>query len=1079
MFRKSVTVLVIFVLLVGLMVTVQTPKSALSATLWVNVQDLPYNGPNANVSQNSTTSLQASLGIDSLGRPHVAWVDDGMNGATDIFYVKWNGTQWVNAQGQAYPANSANISNTRRASVNPSLALDANDRPHIVWCDGTWGNNYELVYVHWNGTNWLIDNNATYDGTANCRIMPSGSNDSFHPSLRLDSNGLPHVSFERIQGARPTEVCYGRLATAGTSDWVNHAGVSWTGANVIVSQTTNAVSEYPSLALDSSNRPHISWQDRGFGASYEIAYVRSNGTNWLTASGAVWTPNSPNVSKNIGVSIRPSLEIDSNDRPHIAWSDNTSTGSSQEIYYVRWDGSNWVDISGAGYSGGSNANITNNFGDSLTPSLELDNNNNPHISWSDLSWSNEEMCYMYWNGTGWVGANRSAYDALTGANVIVSANTGLSQAPHLILDAFDMPHIAWQDNSYNTNWEILYVRLTLNFTATVTMTKAVDSDGDDDYADDGAPVPGGATLSYRINWSINNPDNDPLVNAFITDIIPNGSSYIAGSATPTANLSYSTNGGASWIPGEPPNGSPGGTILRWTITSNANQIFYFDVLLDLPFNPAFSPVCNSAVFRHRYDRGIPVTSNRVCNTIGNIGFTKIASKSDYFYEEDIVFTLRVDCRFGAATNVVVTDTFPVELIYISSTQPVSVVGNVITWNVGNMALSDVATCEITFRLISDYQFGGTPLTVTNNAVCTTLEYEPIPGSATVTIHKTELIITKTVNKQLFTKKETVVFNIIVRNLGTEQFTGVVLTDEFPSVLTLLSSTPPPTNTSEAALIYNIGTVLPGEIYEFELSFAINENKIMGEETLYYKNTAILASNELEPLESEAVFAILRPKTVITKVSRSLYYKPTDLLKFIVTISNVGGDVASEVNLYDFFPHEFEFVSAKPTNAGGKAKIWYKVGDLEPGKKLRYEFTFKIADPVKLPRTSNMVLTNTAKVSALGLPDKYAYASIILVPDNARRELSLVTIWNGIDTKTSVGKVNQEIELTIICKDGSSPYEVTVDFGEGGAKEHFSAENEEPHTVKHTYSSPGEYTVVISCDDAFGLNTKVVRKITIR
>jgi len=72
---------------------VATPliKNVASATLWVNVKDQTYNpGPpktNANVSINTGTSTEASLAIDSSGRPHIAWTDNTGLTFTDIFYA--------------------------------------------------------------------------------------------------------------------------------------------------------------------------------------------------------------------------------------------------------------------------------------------------------------------------------------------------------------------------------------------------------------------------------------------------------------------------------------------------------------------------------------------------------------------------------------------------------------------------------------------------------------------------------------------------------------------------------------------------------------------------------------------------------------------------------------------------------------------------------------------------------------------------------------------------------------------------------------------------------------------------------
>lgn len=1083
--HKSIAIALSLLVAVTGIVTPGIIDTVQAARYWVNVQDLAYvPGPptNANVSVNNGASYESSLAIDSSGRPHIAWTDStGLTAPnTDIFYVKWNGTDWVNAAGTPYNGTNANVSATNRQSINPSLALDSNNIPYIIWCDFTWGSNYEPVFVRWDTatTQWIQDNGSSYGGTGNARISPPGSIDYYRPFLRIDSNNLPHVSMTRDYSSDGGfEVIYARLTALGTSNWVSHNGGLWQGggghAVVNVSQTANRASDESSLALDSSNRPHITWTETGtFGAGQEIAYVRSNGTNWLNALGNTWPANSPNVSNNTGVSQRSSIEVDTNNRPHIAWSDNTP--GNYEINYVRWNGANWVDINNVVYS--ISANITNTSGISDYPSLELDASNNPHVAWHDNTWnSNYQTCYIYWNGSNWLVGTNAVY---SGSNTVVSANSGDSLKPWLILDAADMPHVSWEDITYGTpaNWEIMYVRLFLNFTGTFTFTKQVDTDGDDDFDDEGNPVAGGMTITYRLNWALNNPDGDPLRNAFITDTVPSGSTYVGGSAIPPTS-SYSINGGTTWIPGNAPT-SPAGTILRWDIpNTNTNAVFTatFDVTTNLGFS---GNICNRANFRHMYDRNITLQTNEVCNTAGAIGFTKSASKTDYFSNEDIVFTIRVNSAFNPSFNVIVTDTFPVELSFVMSSDPTNVVvtGNILTWSIGSMAMGEVRTLVVTFRLRRNYDFNNTPLTVTNFGRVDALGIQPAFANATVTIHERGATLTKSVNKMLFKKAEIVTFTITAENFGTDPLTNVILIDEFPSVLVHIPDVPPVGVVVGNVWTMDIGTLFPGETQTYTLNFRIDERQIFGEETLYFINNATLLTTELDPLLAEATFGIMRPKTQITKTVKQMYARPTDEFTFIVTIANIGGDTASEVVMTDMFPREFEFVSARPAVSAGMLSLKYDIGDLEPNETRRYTLIFKIKDPKVLPKTANAVFLNVAKISALGLPDKYAYATIVITPE-VQRQLRIDTWWKGIDTKTSKGKANQEIELTISCKEGASPYEVVVDFGDG-AKKLYTAENEEPHTLTHTYASTGDYKVIITANDSYGLSKRVERTLHI-
>ena len=140
------------------------------------------------------------------------------------------------------------------------------------------------------------------------------------------------------------------------------------------------------------------------------------------------------VSNNTNPSMFSSLTLDSNNNPHVAWMD--SSDGDWEIYYTYWDGNSWETFGGANTGGG----VSNNAGNSESPSLILDSNNNPHIAWYDNTGGDWDIYYAYWDGDSWEtygGAN-------TGGGV--SNNAGISERPFLTLDSLGNPHIAWGDS---------------------------------------------------------------------------------------------------------------------------------------------------------------------------------------------------------------------------------------------------------------------------------------------------------------------------------------------------------------------------------------------------------------------------------------------------------------------------------------------------------------------------------------------------------------------------------------------------------------------------------------------------------
>jgi hypothetical protein len=94
----------------------------------------------------------------------------------------------------------------------------------------------------------------------------------------------------------------------------------------------------PCVALDSSGTPYIVWQDSSPGNS-EIYFLKWNGTEWVDADG--WGQESINISNNTGPSEYPSLCLDSSGNPHIAWQNYDYISGNNEIYYLKWNGMAW------------------------------------------------------------------------------------------------------------------------------------------------------------------------------------------------------------------------------------------------------------------------------------------------------------------------------------------------------------------------------------------------------------------------------------------------------------------------------------------------------------------------------------------------------------------------------------------------------------------------------------------------------------------------------------------------------------------------------------------------------------------
>lgn len=207
----------------------------------------------------------------------------------------------------------------------------------------------------------------------------------WYTSIAVDSLNRPSISFVD--------------ATNTHLDYASWDGSSW---NVSVLDSGNQKGEYNSLAFDSSNNPRISYYDR---LNENLRYRA-----WYDSS---WHPTIMVGADNQG--LYTSLAI-------------APTGYSKISYY------NWTsgDLEYKSHNGSSwDTEIVDSTGDTgAYTSLALDSSGQPHISYLDVT--NTSLKYASWNGSSW--------DLST-----VDNSGAVGTYSSLALDSQNRPRISYQD----------------------------------------------------------------------------------------------------------------------------------------------------------------------------------------------------------------------------------------------------------------------------------------------------------------------------------------------------------------------------------------------------------------------------------------------------------------------------------------------------------------------------------------------------------------------------------------------------------------------------------------------------------
>ena len=255
-----------------------------------------------------------------------------------------------------------------------SLRLDSNGYPHIVY-----GGDH--LYHAW------------YDGAIlQIETVDTSSNVGQYASLVLDTSGFPHISYYAGYPSRHLKYAYRDAA-------------GWHIQTIY--DTDSTVPSSSSLALDTAGWPHISYSD-----NVTLKYAYQDATGWYTQI----------VDSNVNGKYL-SLALDGAGHPHISYS---AYGSDTLKHAYRDAIGDWHPLT----VGSVGVSIKG-----LYSSLALDNAGYPHISYYDPI--NRDLQYAYQDVTGWYTQTLDS---------IGSVGEGTS----LVLNSDGFSHISYFDTSNST-----------------------------------------------------------------------------------------------------------------------------------------------------------------------------------------------------------------------------------------------------------------------------------------------------------------------------------------------------------------------------------------------------------------------------------------------------------------------------------------------------------------------------------------------------------------------------------------------------------------------------------------------------
>ena len=358
-------------------------------------------------------SNTVKIALDSQSRPNLLFQQNPGTGER-LYYLKWNGSAWVDADGAGQE--SVLLSQPGTYSRSPSLVIDKNDLPHVSWLRTS------IYYMRWNGSAWVDADGA---GTESILAASTANYSMSKPVLKVDNTGTPQIAWVEYV-----------LVVEGDPYYLKWNGSAWADADgsgqeaAAVSTTAGVNSDHINMELGPDGRPHIVWWEY---STNKLQYLKWNGSEWVDADGT--GRESGNVAVSTGSVISPSIKVDASGEAHVSW--NRGTALTQ-IYYMRTLAGAWTDVDGTGTESSMVLNYTNNLGGTK---ISLDGQGRPHIVFSSVNGEDHDIMYLKWNGSAWTDIDGSGTESM-----IVYNSGGSAYGPDFVLDASGTAHIAWHDN---------------------------------------------------------------------------------------------------------------------------------------------------------------------------------------------------------------------------------------------------------------------------------------------------------------------------------------------------------------------------------------------------------------------------------------------------------------------------------------------------------------------------------------------------------------------------------------------------------------------------------------------------------
>jgi uncharacterized repeat protein (TIGR01451 family) len=462
--------------------------------------------------------------------------------------------------------------------------------------------------------------------------------------------------------------------------------------------------------------------------------------------------------------------------------------------------------------------------------------------------------------------------------------------------------------------------------------------------DDGlTSVQPGDTVTYTV--TISNVGDEDATGVVATDTIPDYTTFVSASD----------------------GGTESGGVVTWPtfdLAVGASVTRTVTVTVDSPAAAGVDDITNTATVADDGTHGPDTstgnntaTDTDVLEAYPDLTITKDDGLTEVMPGDTVVYTLTItNVGDQDATGVAVTDTLPAGVTFVDASDGGTESGGVVSWPTFDLGAgaSVVRTVTVT---VDDPVAAGID-EITDTAVVTDDEAngaDPTPGNNTDTdtdtvIAAPDLTITKDDGLTEVVPGQTVVYTLTVTNVGDQDATGVEVTDTLPADTSFVSASDAGVEAG-GVVTWTIGALGAGETVYRTVTIQVDDPVAAGIDEI--TDTAVVTDDEANgadptpgnntATDTDTVNAA--PDLTITKDDGLTEVVPGQTVVYTLTITNVGDQDATGVEVTDTLPANTSFVSASDGGVEAGGVVTWTIGALGAGETVYRTVTIQVDDPV--------------------------------------------------------------------------------------------------------------------------------------